>query len=60
MKQRKNYSVIFTFLIVILTTGLFAQVPNTAKELGFSNGFPPSRTVDMSKWDKGEDCRCGS
>lgn len=31
--------------------------PKTAADLGFYLGSPPKRVVDMSKWDKGEDCR---
>lgn len=34
-----------------------AELPKTASELGFSDGFPPRRVIDISKWDKGEDCR---
>ena len=32
---------------------VFADQPKTASQLGFNEGFPPTRLVDMSKWDKG-------
>lgn len=55
-----KYKLSLLSTIVLIGLGLTnsnGQIPKTARELGFSNGFPPTRTVDMSKWDKGEDCR---
>ncbi len=33
------------------------SVPKTYAELGFMQGSPSQRVVDISKWDKGEECR---
>ena len=54
----KNMGLII--LLVVLSTiclSFSGEVPKTAAELGFGEGSPPKRTVDMTKWDKGEDCR---
>ena len=51
---------ISSFLIIVfvaITSASSADPPKTAAQLGFTYGFPPSRVVDMSKWDKGEDAR---
>lgn len=53
-----NSTLCFTALsLLLLASVAVAQPPKTAMELGFMDGFPPKRVVDMSMWDKGEDCR---
>ncbi|MHC4620111.1 MAG: hypothetical protein ACYTEQ_20380 [Planctomycetota bacterium] len=50
-----------TIATALLAVGSLAggavEVPKTAAEMGIMQGSPPKRVVDMSKWDKGPDCR---
>ena len=54
-KKIISSALIFAFMAVTSTSS--AEPPKTAAQLGFTDGFPPNRVIDMSKWDKGEDCR---
>lgn len=45
------------FIFMAITAANAADPPKTSAQLGFTDSFPPGRVVDMSKWDKGEDCR---
>jgi len=43
--------------VLIASLATATEFPATAAQLGFGQGSPPTRVVDMSRWDKGEDCR---
>jgi len=57
MTKAKASLLIMGFTMLLLGADAFAEPPRTASQLGFDTGFPSARVVDMSKWDKGEDCR---
>ena len=45
------------FFLSVSMTMVQAQPARTAAQLGFTESFPPRRAIDLSKWDRGEDCR---
>lgn len=55
IKESIQPALILVFILITSTSS--AEPPKTAAQLGFTDGFPPSRIIDISKWDKGEDCR---
>ncbi len=57
MTVKNTLAAIFGLSFLLLGAIVFAEQPKTASQLGFNDGFPPTRLVDMSKWDRGEDCR---
>lgn len=48
---------LITLVFIFIHSACLAVFPKSAGELGYTDGFPPKRVVDMSKWDKGDDCR---
>jgi CubicO group peptidase (beta-lactamase class C family) len=57
MNSRNIIMSVLSFILFILSSTSSAEPPKTAAQLGFTDGFPPKRVVDMTKWDKGEDAR---
>jgi len=57
MISYKKESLLVLAAIIALSSTISAQPPKTAAEMGIMQGSPPKRLTDMSKWDKGPDCR---
>jgi len=58
MRALKKLTLIAVLILLIAPIATVSAEPfKSATRLGFNDGFPPKRVVDISKWDKGEDAR---
>lgn len=57
MKSHQTLLLLPALLAVTLASAVQAEPSKTAADLGFADGFPPKRVIDLATWDRGEDCR---
>lgn len=57
MERGFRNMLVLTALAALIPMAFGDEPPKTAAELGIMQGSPPTRLIDMSRWDKGPDCR---